>query len=143
MRENVVGELQQLQMDDEAKRKMLEILKRFHSEEEELDSMDEDDSTLSEEAMEKILSGDQVHFDDLTAEEKKRFQRAVASGELSKLIEPWEPWWLKPCARKISLSREGTQLVQPLPDEETMQKEPPAQDFEVFNLLTLTQLSGI
>ncbi|XP_058203687.1 uncharacterized protein LOC131317965 [Rhododendron vialii] len=118
-RENVVGELQQLQTDDETKHKMLEILKRFHSEEE-VDSMDEDDSTLSEETMEKILSGDQIDFDDLTAEEKKRFQRAVASGELSKLIEPWEPWWLKPSARTISLSREGTQLVQPLSNEETV-----------------------
>ena len=30
------------------------------------------------------------------------------------MIEPWEPWWLKPSARTISLSNEGTQLVQPL-----------------------------
>ncbi|KAG5563525.1 hypothetical protein RHGRI_006083 [Rhododendron griersonianum] len=118
-RENVVGELQQLQTNDETKQKMLEILKRFHSEEE-VDSMDEDDSTLSEETMEKILSGDQIGLDDLSAEEKKRFQRAVASGELSKLIEPWEPWWLKPSARTISLSREGTQLIQPLSNEETV-----------------------
>ncbi|KAH7846224.1 hypothetical protein Vadar_011420 [Vaccinium darrowii] len=119
MRDNVVGELQQLQTDDETKHRMLDILKRFHSEEEEVDSMDEDDdSTLSDETMEKILSGDEIGFDDLSAEEKKRFRRAVASGELSKLIEPWEPWWLKPSARKISLSREGTRLVEPLSDEE-------------------------
>lgn len=56
----------------------------------------------------------------MSAEEKKRFQRAVASGELSKLIEPWEPWWLKLSARTISLSREGAQLVQPLSNEETV-----------------------
>jgi hypothetical protein len=41
MRENVEGELRQMQPDDETKRKMLDILKRFHSEEE-TDSMDED-----------------------------------------------------------------------------------------------------
>jgi hypothetical protein len=41
MRDNVVGELQQMQPDDETKRKMLDILKRLHSEEE-TDSMDED-----------------------------------------------------------------------------------------------------
>lgn len=41
MKENVVQELQQMQPDDESKHKMLEILKRFHSEEES-DSMDED-----------------------------------------------------------------------------------------------------
>lgn len=81
-------ELQQLQIDDKAKCKMYEILKQFHSEEEEEDSMDEDDLTLSEETIEKILSGDQIHLDDLTAKEKKRFQRVVASGELSKVIGP-------------------------------------------------------
>ncbi|XP_062146496.1 uncharacterized protein LOC133854353 [Alnus glutinosa] len=120
MRDNVVGELQQMQPDDQTKRKMLDILKRLHSEEE-TDSMDEDDSTsLSEEIIQKILSGDQVCFDDLSVEEKKRFQRALASGELSKMIEPWDPWWLKPSARTISLSKEGTQLVQPLDKKEAL-----------------------
>ena len=41
MRENVEEELRQLQRDDETKHKMLDILKRFHSEDE-TDSMDED-----------------------------------------------------------------------------------------------------
>lgn len=41
----------------------------------------------------------------------------MASGELSKLIEPWDPWWLKPSARKIRLGQEGNQLVQPLVKE--------------------------
>uniref|UniRef100_A0A5B6YGC6 Putative zinc finger HIT domain-containing protein 2 isoform X1 n=1 Tax=Davidia involucrata TaxID=16924 RepID=A0A5B6YGC6_DAVIN len=119
MRENVVEELRQLQPDDETKQKMLDILKRFHSEED-MNSMDEDDSTLSEETIRKILSGGQISYDDLSAEGKKHFQRAVASGELSKLIEPWDPWWLKPSARTISLSQEGTQLIQPLVKQETV-----------------------
>lgn len=44
MRDNVLGELQQLQPDDESKQKMLDILKRLHSEdeEEEMDNMEED-----------------------------------------------------------------------------------------------------
>ena len=45
MRENVVEELQQMQPDDETKQKMLDILKRFHSEEE-TDSMDVDGMLL-------------------------------------------------------------------------------------------------
>lgn len=45
MRDNVVEELQQLQPDDESKQKMLDILKRFHSEEE-MDDMDEDGNFL-------------------------------------------------------------------------------------------------
>lgn len=117
MRENVVEELRQLQPNDETKEKMLDILKRFHSEEE-TEDMDEEDSTLSEDTIQKFLSGGQISFVDLSAEEKKRFQRAVASGELSKMIEPWDPWWLRPSARAISLSREGTQLVQPLSKDE-------------------------
>ncbi|XP_040987156.1 zinc finger HIT domain-containing protein 2 isoform X3 [Juglans microcarpa x Juglans regia] len=117
MRENVVEELRQMQSNDETKRKMLDILKRFHSDEE-IESMDEDDSTVSEEIIQRILSGDQVNFDDLSAVEKKQFHRALASGELSKMIEPWDPWWLKPSARTISLSQEGTQLIQALDKQE-------------------------
>ncbi|XP_042482411.1 zinc finger HIT domain-containing protein 2-like [Macadamia integrifolia] len=41
MRENVVEEFRQLQPNDETKRKMLDILKRLHTEEE-MDDMDED-----------------------------------------------------------------------------------------------------
>ncbi|XP_049361863.1 uncharacterized protein LOC125826555 [Solanum verrucosum] len=118
MRENVMEELQHLQPDDGSKQKMLDILKRFHSEDE-ADIMDEDDSPLSEETIQKVLSGNQISFEDLSAEEKKHFQRAVASGELSKLIKPWEPWWSKPSATYISLGQDGTQLVQPLVKEDT------------------------
>ncbi|KAL0446518.1 UNVERIFIED_CONTAM: hypothetical protein Slati_1779700 [Sesamum latifolium] len=118
MRENVMEELQQLQPDEQSKSKMLDILNRFH-EEEETDSLDEEesDSSLSEETIQKILSGGQISFDDLSVEEKKRFQRAVATGELSKLIEPWDPWWFKPSAKNISLSFDGTQLVRPIVKE--------------------------
>lgn len=41
MRENVEEELRQLQPDDQTKQKMLDILKRLHSQEEEMDDMDE------------------------------------------------------------------------------------------------------
>ncbi|MED6216786.1 hypothetical protein PIB30_011112 [Stylosanthes scabra] len=75
-------------------------------------------SILSEGIVQKFLSGQEISFDDLSVEEKKRFQRAIASGELSKMIKPWEPWWSKLSARKICLSKEGTQLVQPLAEEE-------------------------
>ncbi|KAL8256113.1 hypothetical protein R6Q59_031180 [Mikania micrantha] len=122
MRDNVMEEMQQLEPGDDTKLKMLDILKRFHSEEEAESMIDDDDgsgdSALSEETIQKIMSGVEISFDDLSTEEKKHFQRAVASGELSKLIKPWEPWWLKPSARTISLSREGTQRVQPIAKHE-------------------------
>ena len=47
----------------------------------------------------------------------------MASGELSKMIKPWDPWWLKPSAKTLSLSREGNQLVQPLIKEETSEDD--------------------
>ncbi|WJX10324.1 hypothetical protein P8452_01062 [Trifolium repens] len=122
MKENVVQELHQMQPNEQTKQKMLDILKRFHSEEE-MDNMDEDsfeDSTLSEETMEKILSGQEINLDDLSLEEKKQFQRAIASGALSKMITPWDPWWSKLSAKEIRLSKEGTQLVQPLSEQESV-----------------------
>ncbi|XP_023733054.1 uncharacterized protein LOC111880876 [Lactuca sativa] len=120
MRDNVMEEMKQMEPADETKQKMLDILRRFHSEEED-DSMEDDgltDASLSEETIEKIMSGVEITFDDLSTEEKKHFQRAVASGQLSKMIEPWDPWWLKPSAKTISLSPQGTQLVQPVTPNE-------------------------
>ncbi|XP_010444303.1 PREDICTED: zinc finger HIT domain-containing protein 2-like [Camelina sativa] len=123
MRENVNDELKQVRSDDQTKTKMLEILKRFHEEEEDggIDSITDDDdegSILQEEIMQRIMNGDEVSLDDLSLEERKGFQRALASGELSKMIEPWDPWWLRASARTISLGRGGTQLVQCVEEEE-------------------------
>ncbi|KAG8476451.1 hypothetical protein CXB51_033369 [Gossypium anomalum] len=124
MRENVVEELRHLQSDDQTKRKMLEILKRFHSEDE-TEHLDEDvdDSILSDDTIQKILSGGEVNINDLSLEEKKRFQRALAGGELSKMIEPWDPWWLKPAARTICLSKDGAQLIQPMANREDLESD--------------------
>lgn len=133
MKENVVQELQQMQPDEQTKHKMLDILKRFHSEEE-MDSLDEDsfeDSSLSEKTVEKIMSGQEINFDDLSLEEKKRFQRAIASGELSKMITPWDPWWSKLSARNIRLSKEGTQLVQPLAEQESVDETESNESSEI------------
>ncbi|XP_011628335.1 zinc finger HIT domain-containing protein 2 isoform X1 [Amborella trichopoda] len=128
MRENVMEELHQIQPEDETKQKMLDILKRFHLEEQETPSEtcndEEDDSLLSEETIQKILFGNHVNFSDLSEEEMKRFQRAVASGELSNVIEPWTPWWLNPSAKSLSLSHKGTRLVQPLHKENPPQGNP-------------------
>ncbi|KAL3650171.1 hypothetical protein CASFOL_006574 [Castilleja foliolosa] len=122
MRDNVMGELQKIQPDEENKLKMLDILKRFH-EEDEADSLDEDgtdtDSSFSEGTIQKILSDTQISLADLSINEKKQFQRAIASGELSKSIQPWDPWWLKPSAKHISLSPDGTQLVLPISNDES------------------------
>ncbi|KAJ4888017.1 Sugar transporter ERD6-like 18 [Raphanus sativus] len=68
---------------------------------------------LPEETVRKILAGDEISFDDMSLEERKWFQRALASGgELSKMIEPCDSWWLRSSAKKINLRAHGKQLVQ-------------------------------
>ncbi|EAY79233.1 hypothetical protein EE612_052336 [Oryza sativa] len=126
MRENVMDELKQMQPEDESKKKMLDILKRFHLEEEDMDSEGEDESILSEELIQKVMSGDEIKLEDLSDDEIKRFRQALASGELSKMIEPWTPWWKKPSARSISLSPDGSQLIRQVSVEDTDTSDPMA-----------------
>ncbi|XP_073000717.1 uncharacterized protein [Typha latifolia] len=117
MRENVMDELHQIEPEDETKKKMLDILKRFHLEEE-MNSDGEDELMLSDEIVQKVLSGEEVRLEDLSADEIKQFQKALASGELSKLIEPWTPWWTKPDAGSVSLSPDGSQLIRQMHEHE-------------------------
>ncbi|KAH9293230.1 hypothetical protein KI387_041563, partial [Taxus chinensis] len=122
MRDNVMDEFHQMEPSSETKQRMLEILKRFHSESDdsccEMEDHDEDDFPLSTETIQKIVEGCDVSLDDLSLKERKDFLRAVVSGNLSHMVKPWEPWWLKPRVNKISLSNQGTQLVQPLDTSE-------------------------
>ncbi|CAM0956445.1 unnamed protein product [Alopecurus aequalis] len=118
MRENVTEELKQIQPEDESKRKMLDILKRFHLEEE-MESDGEDESMLSEELIQKVISDGGIKLEDLSDDEIKRFRQALASGELSKMIEPWTPWWKNPSAKSISLSHDGSQLIREINTDDT------------------------
>jgi len=120
-----MDELKQMQPEDESKKKMLDILKRLHLEEE-MDSDGEDESMLSEELIQKVMSGEEIKIEDLSDDEVKRFRRALASGELSKMIEPWTPWWKKPSARLITLSPDGSQLIRQVREEDTATSGPMA-----------------
>ncbi|CAN6324800.1 unnamed protein product [Urochloa humidicola] len=123
MRENVMDELKQMQPEDESKKKMLDILKRLHLEEE-MESDGEDESVLSEELIQKVMSGEEIKLEDLSDDEIKGFRQALASGQLSKMIEPWTPWWKKPSARSISLSPDGSQLIRQVSEEDTSISDP-------------------
>ncbi|CAA6656344.1 unnamed protein product [Spirodela intermedia] len=154
MRENVIEEMRQMQQDGETKRKMLEMLKRVHLEEETNDAEVDDEFegrsfifiyiefNLSQETIQKVLSGNDLNLEDLSPEERKQFQRAITSGVLSKMIEPWEPWWLKPSARAISLRQDGTQLVRPVDDqassETSLSEIPPGPETPLLLLCELT-----
>ncbi|KAK3156939.1 hypothetical protein QOZ80_2AG0114080 [Eleusine coracana subsp. coracana] len=123
MRENVLDELKQMQPEDESKKKMLDILKRLHMEEE-TESDGEDESTLSDELIQKVMSGEELKLEDLSDDEIKRFRQALASGELSKMIEPWTPWWKKQSSRSIYLSPDGSQLIREVTSEDTSMPDP-------------------
>lgn len=58
-----------------------------------------------------MVSGNQVRLEELSPGEMKSFRRAIATGELSKMIKPWTPWWATLTAKTISLGCDGTQLV--------------------------------
>ncbi|KAK8969026.1 hypothetical protein KSP40_PGU003850 [Platanthera guangdongensis] len=134
MRENVTEELHQIQSNDETKREMLEILKRVHSEES-IYSASFAGSMLSEETIQKSLYGDELRIGDLSPDELKKFRRAAANGELSKLIVPWDPWWKKPSASSISLSPAGNQLVRLLhEDKEDVECSTRASDSSVNDI---------
>uniref|UniRef100_A0A804LXZ1 HIT-type domain-containing protein n=1 Tax=Zea mays TaxID=4577 RepID=A0A804LXZ1_MAIZE len=94
MRENVMDELKQMQPEDESKKKMLDILKRLHLEEE-MASDGEDESMLSEELIQKVMSGEEIKLEDLSDCEIKRFRQALASGLLLDswtISSPFSPW---------------------------------------------------
>lgn len=118
MRDNVMEEFHQIEPESQTKQKMLGILKRFHSENDddtsEIEESDEDDFPLSAETIQKIAEGYDMSLDDLSVNERKYFLRAVASGKISHMVRPWEPWWLKPSAHTVSLSSQGCQLIQSL-----------------------------
>jgi len=69
-------------------------------------------------------TGEEIKIEDLSDDEVKRFRQALASGELSKMIEPWTPWWKKPSARMITLSPDGSQLVRQVREEDTATSGP-------------------
>lgn len=123
MRENVMDELKHMQPEDESKKKMLDIIKRLHLEEE-MESDGDDESMLSEELIQKVMAGEEIKLEDLSDDQIKRFRQALASGELSKMIEPWTPWWKKTSARSISLSPDGSQLIGQVRTEDTAIPDP-------------------
>ncbi|GAA0157200.1 hypothetical protein LIER_14519 [Lithospermum erythrorhizon] len=138
MKDNVMGEFHHLKSNHQTNLKMIHILKRLHSQDEDSDNINDrqepEDSSLSEETIYKILSGHHVTLEDLSPDEAKRFKTAVASGELSKLIKPWEPWWMKPLANFISLGQHGTPLVQPLPNQNQVSENDDLQSDRLDNI---------
>ncbi|GIL52265.1 hypothetical protein Vafri_8173, partial [Volvox africanus] len=79
---------------------------------------------LSKETRERLLrkaagSGGEDKWEveeaDLTPDEWRAFQRAVALGQLCGSVEPWRPWWTSAEARELTLTATGQRRVAVLP----------------------------
>lgn len=93
----VMETLQGDTVDNQEKRKMVEILKRFEKEESEASL--EDERFEADENLEERLEG--LNLEDtkkvwakLTQEERREFQTAVNDGYIGSLVDVWEPWWI-------------------------------------------------
>ncbi|XP_044261411.1 zinc finger HIT domain-containing protein 2 [Tribolium madens] len=88
----IVEELAQ-EDNEEGKKKMLEILKRSHLEEDDLDSDDDEFADIAVRlAGVDLDDADQV-WEKLTKDEKQEFVAFLKSEDVTKLIPSWEPWW--------------------------------------------------
>nr|XP_018901966.1 PREDICTED: zinc finger HIT domain-containing protein 2 [Bemisia tabaci] len=94
-RESVEAELKDRNMNPGQMKEILERLKGAdESEDEELDSDDEEGIDLAA-RMENIdLDDADAVWGMLSESERAEFQQLVNSGDISKLLPPWEPWWM-------------------------------------------------
>jgi len=80
--------------DDESKQKMLEMLKKL--EEQNREAQDDSETEDLEERLGDIninSAEPEVVWSALTERERKEFESAVKSGEISNVVDIWEPWW--------------------------------------------------
>lgn len=157
-KECITKELEGGEVDEDSRKKMVEILSRVHEQDEnfpesiedilaELDEHDNEEDTETDTDDEQIaalkerLKG--INLDEaekvwntLTADEKNEFAALIAQGNIEKIIEQWTPWWSY-C--------KGKKLVEEVGDEEEDKKEGEAlakcpQIKEVPQLLELTSI---
>lgn len=127
-RDAAVAELKGISAGEDERRRMLDILQRLHLQEVEGSgggSSDDEGSEeegaeggLSQQTLHRLLAKMQaaggeleVAAEDLTPQELAAFHRALADGELSGAVPPWQPWWLSEDAARLELGAGGTALV--------------------------------
>ena len=101
----VMDALQGETVDDEGKRRMVEVLKRFKEEETD-DGLADDELELGDNLEERLhglnLDRDtEKVWQSLTDAERKEFQRAVDDGYIGALVDTWVPWWVSRDSRWV------------------------------------------
>lgn len=114
----VQDEMRLLSKSQEAKRKTVEALKN-NLNEEELDSDDETD--LSDRLAGVDLEDSGAIWNSLTPNERSEFRSLVESGEISKFVPEFKPWWdyrFRP-AKKVQPLEESQQEVEKFTEQMT------------------------
>jgi hypothetical protein len=87
----------------------------FHESDQEDDDDGESSLGISVKTLERLRlkaeSGQSVDVTDLTDRERKDFERAAASGDLSREVETWNPWWLTREGNEIIATSSGQRVV--------------------------------
>ncbi|XP_052096229.1 zinc finger HIT domain-containing protein 2-like [Mytilus californianus] len=92
-KECFVEGLKDFDSSKEDKQKVLEMLQRVKDDDPGFDS-DDDEEDLEARLQGLDLENDtKTVWNKLTNKEKKEFERLMAGGELSTLVEVWTPWW--------------------------------------------------
>lgn len=107
----VMKELSSGNFDPESKRKMQEILRRHYENnqgmdinqsEDQLDSDDDDDLPDLSDRLKNVDLDDVDKIWGLLGEhEKQEFESLVRSGDLTKLVPIWAPWWENKIEKKL------------------------------------------
>ncbi|XP_024519211.1 zinc finger HIT domain-containing protein 2 [Selaginella moellendorffii] len=79
-RDNVLAEMKNVEVSKETKQKILQALQRQSEEGKESINDEEEETFISDETLHKLIAGAEVTVADLSLDELKAFQRAVASG---------------------------------------------------------------
>ncbi|KAK0176862.1 hypothetical protein PV328_000963 [Microctonus aethiopoides] len=125
-KECVENEMKSQSYDSEDKKKMMEILKRFHAEQSNFDicnddsiddifddqnasyeSIDSDDDDAVADLNKRIENVDLNNADELwsvlTDAEKQEFEAIIRNGEEDTLLPQWTPWWAKLIDKPIQI----------------------------------------
>lgn len=111
--------------DENSKLKMMEILKRMHESNgictegdmsSEVDSDDEDNyADIADRLAGVDLDNADEVWDKLNDDERQEFVAFLQTGDVSKLIPKWEPWWSYHDSRKVKEVEEKKEYVEKCP----------------------------
>jgi len=127
-RESACDELRGQHASPEQRQKMMEALERDHQAE--AASLEQLQAGLEE------LDLDNLSIEQLTASQRRDFERAIVDGRLSSALTAWEPWWRRG-SKAEGEQAEGMALPADLPPIESLLNGRPASDSLSFHLVQI------